>query len=90
MAPFGAIQTGLEARAEAHIKRLLVLCLVPPAVIEEWSKTASETRGPAEAKMRTDWDAWMQEHAATVSGTEVGGKTKRVSSDGSSDRRDSA
>jgi hypothetical protein len=64
------------------MKRFLVLYLVPSSVVEQWKKTDPETRGPAEAKMRAAWDDWMRAHSATVSGTEAGGKTKRVSSDG--------
>ncbi|GJE10393.1 MULTISPECIES: hypothetical protein [Methylobacterium] len=65
--------------------RFLVLYCVPSAVIEGWKRTAPETRGPAEAKMKAAWDDWMQAHAGTVNGTEAGGRTKRVASDGISD-----
>lgn len=65
--------------------RFLVLFLVPPAVIEDWRKTDPEVRKPAEDKMRAEWGAWMGKHGAVISGTEAGGKTKRVGADGVSD-----
>ena len=67
--------------------KFLVLFLVPPAVVEDWSKTDPAIREPAEATMRADWDAWMGRHAAAISGTEAGGKTKRVATDGVSDTK---
>ena len=48
--------------------------------------TKSPRGTPAgEEKMRAAWDAWLREHAAAIRGTEAGGKTKRVSSDGITD-----
>ncbi|MHB2207005.1 hypothetical protein [Methylobacterium sp. CM6257] len=69
------------------MKRFLVLYLVPSSVVEKWKRTDPESRGPAEEKMRAAWDDWMREHSGTVSGTEAGGKTKRISSDGISDTK---
>lgn len=65
--------------------KFLVLFQVPPAVIDDWKQTDPAIREPAEAKMRADWGAWMGEHGAAVSGTEAGGKTKRVATGGVSD-----
>ena len=67
--------------------KYLVLFLVPPAVIEDWRKTDAAIRKPAEDKMRNEWGAWMQTHGPAISGTEAGGKTKRVSTEGVSDSR---
>jgi hypothetical protein len=69
------------------MSRFLVLFQVPPDVIDRWKATDAETRKPAEDKMRADWDAWMQRHASVVSGTEAGGRTKRVTADGVADVR---
>ena len=69
------------------MSKFLVLFLVPPAVVENWKQTDAETRKPAEDKMRADWGAWMQKHGAAVSGTEAGGRTKRVTTDGLSDTK---
>ncbi len=66
-------------------KRFLALYLVPASVIEDWSKTDAEKRKPAEEKMRAEWNKWMENHAAMIVSTEVGGKTKRVSQSGVSD-----
>jgi len=63
-------------------KRFLALYLVPTSVIEDWSKTDPDKRKAAEAKMRTEWNKWMADHAGMIISTEAGGKTKRVSSDG--------
>lgn len=67
------------------MSKFLVLFLVPPAVVENWRNTDPEVRKPAEEKMRADWGAWMQKHGSAISGTEAGGKTKRVATAGASD-----
>lgn len=67
--------------------KFLALFLVPPEVIENWKKTDEATRKPAEQKMMADWQAWMGKHGSAVSGTEAGGKTKRVTASGISDTK---
>jgi hypothetical protein len=67
------------------VKKFLAMYIVPAAVMTEWSQKSAEERRPAEEKMRAAWGAWMGEHAAAISGTEVAGKTKRVSAEGISD-----
>ena len=67
--------------------RFLVLFLVPPSVVEDWKNTDPAIRKPAEEKMRADWDAWMQKHGSAISGTEAGGRTKRVATDGVADTK---
>ncbi len=69
------------------MKKFLVLYLAPVSVIEEWSKTDPETRKVAEEKMRGDWIKWMSDHAKMITDTGAGGKTKRVSSSGTSDTK---
>jgi uncharacterized protein YdeI (YjbR/CyaY-like superfamily) len=66
-------------------KKFLVLYLAPPSVIEAWSKTDPEVRKAGEARMQAGWKRWMGDHASMILSTEVGGKTKRVSSTGTSD-----
>jgi len=66
-------------------KKFLVLYLVPASVIEEWSKTDPEKRKAGEEKMRGEWKKWMGDHAKMIINTEAGSKTKRVSSNGTSD-----
>jgi hypothetical protein len=69
------------------MKKFLVLYLVPPSVIEDWSKTAPDVRGPAQEKMRGEWNAWMANHAKMITDTAAGGKTKLVSTSGVSDTK---
>ena len=69
------------------MKKFLVLYLAPVSVIEEWSKTDPEKRKVAEEKMRGDWNKWMSDHAKMITDTGAGGKTKRVSSSGTSDTK---
>ncbi len=69
------------------MKKFIALYLVPSAVIEDWSKTDPETKRPAEEKMRAEFGSWMREHAKMITGTEAGGKTKRVLPSGVSDAK---
>ena len=66
-------------------KKFMVLYLVPSAVLEQWSRTDPETKKAAEAKMQLEWKAWMASNASMILSTEVGGKTKRVTAEGTSD-----
>ena len=67
------------------MKRFLVLYLAPAKVLEEWQRTDPEERRVAEEKMRNDWNRWMSDHAAMITDTGAGGKTKRVTASGISD-----
>ncbi len=67
------------------MKKYLVLYLAPTSVIEDWSKTDPDKRKVAEDKMRGDWNEWMSNHAKMIADTGACGKTKRVSSSGTSD-----
>jgi hypothetical protein len=64
------------------MRKFLALYLVPPEVIEDWSKTAPETRKPAEEKMRGEWNKWMGDHAKMIADTVAGGMTKVVTASG--------
>jgi hypothetical protein len=66
-------------------KKFLALYLVPASVVEEWSKTDPEKRKAPEEKMRAEWQKWTGDHADMIISMEAGGKTKRVSRDGTSD-----
>jgi hypothetical protein len=64
----------------------LVTYLAPASVIEEWKKTEPEKRKAAEEKMQGEWRKWMTDHANVFADKGAGvGKTKRVSSQGSTD-----
>ena len=66
-------------------KKFLVLFQVPQSVIADWMKTDPEVRKPAEQKMQADWGKWMAAHGKMIVNTEVGGKTKRVTTGGIAD-----
>jgi ABC-type taurine transport system substrate-binding protein len=69
------------------MKKWLVLYLVPASVLQDWSKTDPEMRKAAEEKMRAEWNEWMSNHAKMLADTGACGKTKRVSSSGTSDTK---
>jgi hypothetical protein len=68
--------------------KFLVTYLAPASVIEEWKKTDPEKRKAAEGKMQGEWRQWMSDHAKVFADKGAGvGKTKRVTSQGSSDAK---
>ena len=70
------------------MKKFLVAYLAPASVIEEWKKTEPEKRKAAEEKMQGEWRKWMSDHAKIFADKGAGvGKTKRVTSQGSSDAK---
>lgn len=69
------------------VKKFLVFYIAPGSVLAEWSRTDPEVRKAAELKMRTDWQRWMQDHAALLTLTEAAGKTKVVTTSGIADGR---
>ncbi len=69
------------------MKKFLVLYLAPTTVIDDWKKTDPDKRKSAEEKMRAEWQKWMSDHATMIKETAAGGRTKRVSSEGTSDTR---
>ena len=69
------------------MKKFLAFYLAPASVIEDWKKTDPDKRRVAEEKMKSDWIKWMGDHAQMITDTAVGGKTKRVTSSGTSDNK---
>ncbi len=65
----------------------LVLYLAPAMMMEEWMKKSPEERQREEESMKTQWDAWMKEHAASIKETAGAGKTKRVTKEGIADTK---
>ena len=65
--------------------KFLVLYEMPSAGMGEWMKKPEAERKEAEAKMKTEWDAWLAEHKAHVLETNGAGKTKRATSSGVTD-----
>jgi hypothetical protein len=68
-------------------KKYLAIYLAPAQVLADWAKTDPATKQAAEAKMRTEWQQWMRDHASMISITEAAGKTKSITSSGLSDTR---
>src|SRR2546430_9845623 len=68
-------------------KKFLVMYLVPASVMQEWLKTEASERKAAEEKMKDEWDHWMSAHSAMILSTDVGGKTKSITSSGVSDTK---
>jgi hypothetical protein len=69
------------------MKNFMAIYMAPADVMAEWMQKPEAERKEAEAKMRTDWDAWMAANAGMVLNTIALGKTKRVSADGVADVR---
>jgi hypothetical protein len=71
----------------SKLSKFLVLYLIPASVMAKWDKTDPKTRKPAEEKMRAEWHQWMVDHAKMIKVTEACGKTKKITSRGTSDTK---
>ena len=70
------------------MKKFLVLCMIPPSVMDEWNKTPAEERKAAEDKMSREMQAWTGGRGKLFTDRGAGlGKTKRITSSGVSDAR---
>lgn len=70
------------------MQKFFAVYVAPVATMEEWMKTDPETRKTEEAKMKADWDVWMESHKEmATSETAALGKTKRVTKDGIADTK---
>lgn len=70
------------------MKKFLVTYLAPASVIDDWKKTEPKQRKETEEKMQGDWKKWMGDHMKMFADKGAGvGKTKRVTSKGTSDAR---
>ena len=70
------------------MKKFLVTYLAPASVIDDWKKTEPKQRKEAEEKMQGDWKKWMGDHTKMFADKGAGvGKTKRVTSKGTTDAR---
>jgi hypothetical protein len=56
--------------------------MMPSAGLAAWMETPLEERQAVEAKMKAEWDAWMQQNAASLKETAGAGSTKRVTKEG--------
>jgi hypothetical protein len=73
--------------SSTNLKKFLALYLIPAPVVQEWSKTDPATRKASEEKMHGEWNTWMSAHAKMITSTDVGGKTKLVTTNGVSDTK---
>lgn len=64
------------------MKHFTALYSMPVEGLEAWMKKPESERKEAEAKMRTEWDAWLAAHKGAVLKTIALGATKRVSDKG--------
>lgn len=70
------------------MKKFLILYMIPPSVMDEWKKTSPDSRKTAEDKMQREWQDWTAGRAKMFSDPGAGlGRTKRVTSNGTSDVR---
>ena len=61
------------------MKKLLVLYLIPPSVMDEWMKTPPEIRRSEEERMSRDIQTWMSRRSRMFSDLGAGlGKAVRV------------
>jgi len=69
------------------MSKFLALYLTPTSVLDNWMSTPEEERKTLEAKMKTEWDEWVEKNAAMVKETFGAGKVKRATPEGLSDGR---
>lgn len=67
------------------MKYFTVIYMAPMAAIADWMKKPEIERKEEEAKMKGEWNAWVEIHKDTVLKTIALGKTKRVSVSGVED-----
>ena len=68
-----------------HMKKFLVLYMMPAEGLAEWMKIDPEVRKVEEKKMETDWNAWAEKNASSLLETAGAGKTKRITPEGVTD-----
>jgi hypothetical protein len=69
------------------MKYFTVIFMAPAEAMAEWMQKPEEERNSEEVKMKTEWDAWMADHAGSVLNTIALGKTKRVTAEGVEDTK---
>jgi hypothetical protein len=68
------------------MQKFLVLYMAPVEVLEAWMKQDEAVRKDGEAKMKAEWDTWVDAHASLLTGPTAGaGKTKKVTKEGVED-----
>jgi hypothetical protein len=61
------------------MQKFLVLYMAPVEGLEAWMKQDEAVRKEDEAKMKAEWDAWVDAHTSLLTGPTAGvGKNKRV------------
>lgn len=67
--------------------KFFVTYQMPHAGFDEWLKIPEEERKAQEAQMQTEWNAWMEQHKASIIESAGVGKPKRVTAAGIEDSR---
>jgi len=73
--------------SDTAIKKFMVFFSIPLPTMTEWQKTDPQQRAASEKDMMQQWQKWSAEHSEMILSTEVGGKTKNVTSDAVTDTR---
>lgn len=73
--------------SDATSNKFIALYSIPQTVMADWHKTDEGERKAAEEKMKAEWDKWTADHSKMIHLTAACGKTKRVTSDGTTDAK---
>jgi len=73
--------------SETSVKKFMVFFMIPLETMTQWKQVDAKEREASEKKMMQDWEAWSAANAAMIVSTDVGGKTKNVTTSGVSDTR---
>lgn len=67
--------------------KFFVTYQMPHTGMDEWMKLLEAERKEQEVQMQNEWNAWMEQHKASITETAGVGKPKRVTADGVEDSR---
>jgi hypothetical protein len=73
--------------ADPITKKFIVFFSIPLATMAEWQKTDPHERAASEKDMMQQWQKWSEEHSEMIQSTEVGGRTRNVTSNDVTDTR---
>jgi hypothetical protein len=69
------------------MKKFIVMFMAPTAVLASWAQKDEAERKAAEAKMMSDWDAWIASHKDSILEIAGLGTNTRVTSQGSAEMK---
>jgi hypothetical protein len=67
------------------MQKFLVLYCMPAKGLEEWMKLPEAERKSQEESLKKEWDEWAAKNAGAIKETAGAGKTKRVTTGGTTD-----